>query len=296
MVALPVTFSRTGGSKAVGCLVYVVSVPFIIIFLSLFITTPILFGLEALGLPHERFEGYFLLIYPPVGLWTVVWARRDYRRRADFAVTIRRDRLVVELGRRTDDVPFAEVESIRLVPARLDLACVLVRRGGGPLRLSPEVAPFSSVRDALEETLVSDLVRRLDRRLAAGESVPFRDPLPRSMGAIAGGILRCLTGAVLFANPLHFPVALAVFWHGALVTRQGWLGIRGGFILDDRGLRIPSDGGREPVPWGGLERIRGDAMGLVLRSRDGPTFRLSALAEGFWPALRWIEARLSEVS
>jgi hypothetical protein len=77
--------------------------------------------------------------------------------------------------------------------------------------------------------------------------------------------------------------------------RQGWLGTRGGFDLDSLGIYPHSDGDGNPIPWDRLERIQVDAIGLLLRSQGGSTFDISALAEDYWPALRWINSRLTQV-
>ena len=295
MPSLPATFGRTGGSKAAGCLVYMVSTPFVAIFLALFLTLPIQLALRAGVISDETAKYIVLFVFIVSGLATLMWVIRDYRRRADFKVIIGWDRIVVQLGSRGDELPFPEVKSIRLVPAGLDLACVLVRQRGRSLRLSPEVAPFSLVRDALDETLIPELVLRLDRRLAAGERVTIRDGLLRSTLVIAGGLLRALTSVIMMVNPLGIPLAIVRFQYGILMMRQGWLGTRGGFVLDNRGLHPRSDGDSEPIPWDQLERIQADAVGLVLGSAGGRTFGVSALAEDHWPVLRWINARLTQV-
>jgi hypothetical protein len=77
-----------------------------------------------------------------------------------------------------------------------------------------------------------------------------------------------------------------------MVIRQSWLGIRGGIVMDREGLRHFSDAFATPAAWDRLERIRSDPVGLVLRSTEGQVFALSSLTDDFWPALRWINARL----
>src|SRR5437868_254583 len=98
MPSLPATFGRTGGSKAVGCLVYVVVTPFVAIFLALFLTLPIQLALQASVISEETAGHIFFFIFIVIGLATLRWAIRDYRRRADLTVTIGWDRIVVQLG------------------------------------------------------------------------------------------------------------------------------------------------------------------------------------------------------
>jgi hypothetical protein len=80
--------------------------------------------------------------------------------------------------------------------------------------------------------------------------------------------------------------------HDITVIRQSWPGIRGGLIIEGEGLRRISDAPATLAPWNRLERLRSDPIGLMLRSGDGQLFALSTLTEDFWPALRWINARV----
>ena len=86
---------------------------------------------------------------------------------------------------------YEDVTSIRLEPTENDFACVLLRRSGRAWRLPPEVAPFDIARDALEITLIRELVRRLDDRINGGEAVAPRTPGPGSSGWLPRTRRRC---------------------------------------------------------------------------------------------------------
>ena len=292
MARLPATLERSGGSKAVGCLVYLVSVPFISLFLSIFLFLFVRLIFQAYGLPDDYSTYVFFAVLPLIFLGIVGWGIRDFRQRADLQITIREDRIVVRVGVKEDVVLFSQVESIRLVPARLDFACRLTRSPGKPITLSPEIAPFGVIRALLDETLIPVLIQRLDRRLIMGEQVSIQETLPRSGRSIRLGFLEVFLSILMFVNPLRFSLALALLRHGVLAMRQGWSGIRGGFVLDFRGLCPKSGAGVQPIPWDQLREVRSDDVGFALRDRDGPDFRVSALSENYLPAVRWIRTRM----
>lgn len=207
-------------------------------------------------------------------------------------VVIDRDRVTIGIDSRRTVLRFEDVVSIRLVPARIDFACVLVPRSGRVLRLPPEIAPFALVHEPLEVTLIPEMVRRLDERIARGEAVTLRIPSARLLVTMSRGFGALFISVLLLANPWRIPLGILVVRHAITVIRQSWLGIRGGLIIDREGLRRFSDAPATPTSWDRLERIRSDPIGLVLRSREGQVFALSSLTDDFWPALRWINARV----
>ena len=178
MTPIPARYQRAGSSKIVGCLVYLAVAPFVALFLALFLAVPIMYALEALGLSRDRASAPFLVLLPLTGVGVAAWAYRDYRRRAALEVVIDRDRVTIGKDSRRTVLRFEDVVSIRLVPARANIACVLVPRSGRVLRLPPEIAPFALVHEALEVTLIPEMVRRLDERIARGEVGCFGSPRP----------------------------------------------------------------------------------------------------------------------
>jgi hypothetical protein len=289
---IPARYQRAGSSKIVGCLVYLVVAPFVALCLALFLAVPLMYGLEALGLSRDRASAPFLVLLPLIGVGVAAWGYRDYRRRAALEVVIDRDRVTIGIDSRRTVLRFEDVVSIRLVPTRIDFACVLVPRSGRVLRLPPEVAPFTLVREPLEVTLIPEMVQRLDERIARGEAVTLRILLVRLLVTMFRGFGALLVSVFLLANPWTTLMGILVVRHAIAVIRQSWLGIRGGIIIDREGLRRFSDALATPASWDRLERIRSDPIGLVLRSREGQIFALSSLTDDFWPALGWINARV----
>jgi hypothetical protein len=288
---IPTVLRRPGSSKIVGCLVYLVVAPFVALSLALFVAVPLMLVLESLGLSRDSATAPFLVLLPLFGVGVAVWGYRDYRRRAALAVVIDRDQVTIEVDGRRTVVRFEDVVSIRLAPARLDFTCALVT-SGRVVRLPPEVAPFAKVREPLDLTLIPELVRRLDQRIARGEAVTIRASAARLAVAMCRAFGALVLGVLSLANPWWFLMGILVVRHATVVLRQSWLGLRGGLIIERGGLRHPSDASPIPTPWDRLERVRSDPIGLVLRSTEGQVFALPPLADDFWPALRWINARL----
>jgi hypothetical protein len=292
MTPIPARYQRAGSSKIVGCLVYLMVAPFVALFLALFLAVPIMYALEALGLSRDRASAPFLVLLPLIGVGVAAWGYRDYRRRAALEVVIDRDRVTIGIESRRSVLRFEDVVSIRLVPTRADFACVLVPRSGGVLRLPPEIAPFALVREPFEVTLIPEMVRRLDERIARGEAVALRISSARLLVTMSRAFGALLMSVLLLVRPWTLPMAILVVRHSTMVIRQSWLGIRGGLVVEREGLRRSLDAPATPTSWDRLERIRSDPIGLVLRSTEGQIFALSSLTDDFWPALRWINARV----
>jgi hypothetical protein len=294
MTSIPVVYEREGSSKLVGCLVYLVVAPFVALFLALFASVPLLLGLEALGVPKAREIGNttFVVLLPFTMAGVAAWGYRDFRRRAALEVMIDRDRVSIGIEGRQRILRFEDVTFIRLDPTEGDFACVLGNRSGRAWRLPPEIAPFAMARDALEITLIRDLVRRLDDRIAGGEAVVLRISSARLLFMASCGVATLLVGVSMLPRPWLIPKAILLLRHASTIFQQVRLGMEGGLVIGREGLRRSSKGHPSLTPWGQLERVRSDPVGLVLRSKSGEVFMLSTLTDDFWPALRWINARL----
>jgi hypothetical protein len=295
MTSVPARFQRAGSSRVVGCLVYLVVAPFVALLLAIFLTLPITFALEALGVPRERSGEALLVTLPLVGIGVAAWGYRDYRRRAALEVVVDRDLVTLVVNSRPRVLKFEEVASIRLVPTRLDFACVLAPRSGRVLRLPIEVAPFKLVRESLDVTLIPRLASRLEERIAGGEATTLRISYLRILMTALRATGAMLMGVLMLVNPWWFAMGILFVNHAIIVMRQSWLGFRGGVVLERDGVRRLSDAPATLTGWNHLEQIQADPIGLVLRSTSGQVFALSALTDDFWPALRWINSRLRKV-
>lgn len=292
---IPARFERTGSNKALGCLVYLVVAPVVALVLGLFACVPLLYVCVALGMPADP-PGWFvaleLAILLLIGAGVASWGLRDYRRRAALEVVIERDRATVRIDARQTTIRFDEVASIRFVPTRGEFACFLVPRAGKAVRLPPEVAPFALAGDALEATLIPVLVRRLDERIARGEAVTLAVSPARLVLRLAQASAILLVGTLAMINLYAIFQGIRLVRHGVLICRQLVPGCRGGLVIGRDGLRHPADPAAATTPWDQLELIWSDPRGLMLRSTEGKVFALSSLADDFWPALRWIKAKV----
>jgi hypothetical protein len=98
-------------------------------------------------------------------------------------------------------------------------------------------------------------------------------------------------GMYLLVKPSTSRQGSLVLRHAMAVFRQAWMGLRGGLIIEREGLRRSSDRSSPPTTWDRLSRVYADLLGLVLRSGE-QQLTLSPLADDYWPALRWIDARV----
>lgn len=287
-----VSFRRDARSRVVGCLVYTVAAPFVALFLALFLTLPFTFALEQLGARKDVSNALFPVVLAIMAVVIALWGVRDYRRRASITVEIEHDRVVVTVGGRSRTLAFAEVKAVRLVPAASDLACVLEPHEGRPLRFPPDIASLARVRAPLEPALVRPLALKIGERAAAGETVAVRERPMAAVLLIVRGIAELgLAGffVVTLVSARHF---FAVGRVGITHLRQGWLGLRGGLFVHDRGLGHYRNRNESPASWQSLEIVRADDAGLVVRADDGRYFIASPLADSYWPALLWIKSRL----
>jgi len=275
---LPATFQRKALSKATGCLAYILMIPLAAVFIALFLHFPIYYLLKKCGVPEEYAECTFPILLPIVTVGVVVWGTRDYRRRAALKVIIDRDGVVVDRATKVYSVSTAEVKGIHLVPTGSSVACILERADNSTMRLPPEIAPFSSVREPLEAALITRLVQDLDERMSRGQSLAVRESRLTAMRRILKGLFMIL----LAVRGIGF------FRLGIRQIHQGWLWLKGGFALYGRGLCHPGGDERCLIPWDELECVRHDANGLVFRSPGGPTFAASPFAKNYWVAEVWI--------
>jgi len=98
MTSIPARYRRTGSSRIVGCLVYLMVAPFVALFLALFLAVPLMHALEALGLSRDRESAPFLMLLPVIGVGVAAWGYRDYCRRAALEVVIDRNRVTLGVG------------------------------------------------------------------------------------------------------------------------------------------------------------------------------------------------------
>lgn len=290
---LPFQLERRPESKALGCLAYALAVPVFVMLLALLAAALINLLLPALGVPEGAALALGALIAPIVACGGVLWALRDYRRRAGWKVVIYPDKLEVTEGRKTRVVPFSQVTAVRLLPAVQDMACTLELADGSRLKLNRGVAPFSKVRHALEPTLILQLAKQLDQGLQAGQTIPLRENVIKAWLRIARGACYVGLAGLLVATVLHAEFGVTLFQAARGLIRRGGMGTRGGFLIQNSGLVPASRSFTAPVAWSDLSLVRNDETGILLQSHFGETFSATPEAKNFWPLMLLIESRLN---
>lgn len=285
-------YRRAESSKAVGCLVYLVVTPFVALSLSLLIAVPLIFVLQGLGV-SERFAPIaFPILLIPISLGAIAWGFHEYRGRAAAEVLIYQDGVLAQVGRARRALAFDDVETVRLDPAGLDMACTLIPRTGRALRLPPDIAPYSIVSRPLSNSLIAVLARRLGNRFDAGESVTVRERLPRALRHLARGVAGVVAGCLLILTLLHAIRGIAVVRNGVWLVRQGLVGVTGGVLVDSHGLRHLREEAGARITWDRLTLVHVDELGFLVRSDEGRTFVASPFAEGYLAASAWIAPRI----
>jgi hypothetical protein len=151
-------------------------------------------------------------------------------------------------------------------------------RGSRALRVPLELARANELLPHLEPLVIEPLARRLEARVAAGDTLASRDlgwgavPLAVWCAAlIAAGAAALLT--VRFAE-----AAIGAIHRGIVGLRQSCRGFRGGLHVEANGLRAP--GATAARPWSQLA-IKSDSAGLIVHDGTSRPLRLSSSATNF---------------
>lgn len=288
-----VRFQRSGGSKALGCLMYLVAAPVAACLVAILVGLP-LFGIAYwLGASDDTTAALCLgscCISIPIALW---WCFHDWRRRAAAEVALHDDRLEVATGGKRVEVYYGEVQAIRLEHQGGDLACVLNSDSGETLRLPTEIAPFSEVQDTLLERLIPVLQERLEEELEEGGTVAIREGTVRAWLRIFHGVFRIMLVPLLILSIRFALRAGDVFRLGRSLIRQGARGRRGGFEITPDGVKFPDALEPRTVPWIEITLTTLDEDGIVLTTTLDETASASPMAENWWPASLWLAEKLA---
>lgn len=283
----PVRFVRTGGSKLIGCLVYLVVVLALGTFLGAMGAALAVWGAESAKLS----ETLQIVAGCAAGLALfafVAWfAWRDFRRRAYAEVVVSADGLAVNGA----ELAFADVASVFLRFEGWSPTIELEAGDGRRRRLPSDIAPFEQIEPLLVQRLLPRMLERVEREFAAGRTVPLRESGARAVGRIFYGLFLILVSPLLMLSIRHLGKGLDAFRLGVARIRQGWRGRTGGFTLTADGV-LPAGEEARSIPWRELTAESLDGHGVTLVSMEGPRMSASLFAENFWPLSRLIAARL----
>lgn len=259
---------------------YVGGVALIMLFLMLPLIAIVAGVLWAVGVEELNCLYGGLAVAGAIVLW-IVWREIPvYVSELTSTVVIRREKMEI-IGRdRCVSVPWDQVAAVRLTAENGDASCSLSLDNGEKVEIPPDVAPYSEVRRALEETLLPRLVARFERELAERRCVQICE-------GRFGDWMNIVSAIVLF---LMSPLAIV---HGNLeffgecwrLLVQGWRGQTTRLEVDWRGVR-PGRG--EPAPWSEFECVRVSDTGAILQFRSGRRIVASPFAENYLPFVHWL--------
>lgn len=284
-------FERPGGSKAIGCLVYLILVIILGVLLGGIGAALAGAGAKELKWPEAAQVAAAVLGGFSVFAFIAWFSYRDFRRRANAAVVIGPESLELIAGPERVEFPYAEIREAWIRFEAWSPTFELVAEEGRRRRLPADIAPFEQVAPALVERLLPKLLARFEAELAAGRSVPLREGSVRAFGRIVYGLFMILASPLLFLSIHHMSRGVAAFRVGVAKIRQGWRGRSGGFSIAADGLLPPGEEARA-LPWRELTAESIDEHGAVFTSLEGGRLSCSILASNFWAASRLIQDRL----
>ncbi|MCP4376513.1 MAG: hypothetical protein GY794_10120 [bacterium] len=281
MDILPATFQRAGSNKLFGLLVYILWIPTIVVVLGWILLMIVVRLLTALDMGANFSMAVIIILLLMLLVGVIIFGVRHYRRRAFIKIVIDRDRIVINRGRKPLEILLTEIQGICLGRFGSDAACILDRLNGKPVCLPPNIAPFSAVEPALNETVIPHLLMELNERLENGQPVVVCESHLKAFLRMVGGLCTILVSTLTLSQR-------GSFGSGFMRVRCGWIGMRGGFILYRGGLSPRSGDERSLVPWEDLKCIRCDMRGLVYRSVKGETFAASPVARNYVVVSAWL--------
>jgi hypothetical protein len=292
----PVRFERTGAGKARGCIVYVLAVP----------ALTLMFWILASGVTHYLVRsvlkgsqslatGIVLALFPIILLAVIRIMWKEYRG-GPASVVVSDDRMEVNVRGLRLFFPYASLHAVRLKPYYEDLKVVLVPSKGPEFALPADFVPFTILRDALEPTLIRHLEERLDRQVAAGETVRMGESRLLAALRLPWGLLHYVFGIPIICSIVHAHLGIELVMAAPRSFRRGWRGLAGGLEIRSGGVAPAAGVVHRTIPWEDLSVQKFDADGLVLRTRGGATLSVSPYAADYWPGSRWLVARISRPS
>ncbi len=288
MPTLPVTFRRSALSKVLSLLVHVLMVPLLTAVVGLLLGGALLLVLTSVSVPRDPAGAVFLAVFPAVGSTLIVSAVRNYRRNNGTIVTVHPDRLEIETPGRRVTVGFDQVVDVRLVPRRLDAVCSLHLLDQSEVAIPFQVANFSTIRGALEATLIGRLACQMGQDIGAGRTVRIRESPLRAWTRVPLCLCCVVLGTFFLCTIRGICSGVLLIRHGLRHGRRGWRGRRTDFEVSRKGVNRDPHWPSAICPWSDLRDLRCDTTGIVLRFSDGRMLAASPFAENYWPFAVWI--------
>jgi len=286
-----IRFARTGESKAVGCIVYLIGGLAAAVAIGCFAGMLVGAPLRALGASENAAvaAGLGAAILAIAGTLVLVW--RNFRNRAFTEVLVYPDRLEIGPAKRRVAVPFAEIRSVSLKRSGTELILDLTTEAGRRHMFPAEIAPFHVVRPALEARLLPFLLRKIEETLSAGKSISLRESALKAFGRVVYGLFHILISPLIILSIRLAGRGIENMSFGAHLIRQGRRSWRGGFEVSADGLTPAGAVIARPIPWNEVTLEAYDNDGIVLRDAEGRVASASIYSDDYWPISLWIAGK-----
>ena len=280
-----VRFTRTRGSKAMGCLAYALAIPVLSVFVGMGVLALAFAGVDALGGSENLTVAVALVLGILAAISIVAWGIRSYRREVAAEVVVEFDRLRMTRGAATTTVEFKDVASVRIRELLYHGSTFeITLRNGRRVAFPSDVAPLERSLDALTRTVVTGVAGSLDARLRSGEDLVVRQSGVRSFALLAKALMAYLwTFSMLFKPWL----AVGQVLHANRLVRLGIRGFGGGIRISRHEIR--SAGGLPlALSWDSL-KVKKDEDGLVIADERRGKLAIPASMDNFLPVVKVIE-------
>jgi hypothetical protein len=256
---------RDASGKGLGILVYAIAGPILAAFSGLISMALVAALIERSNRRLENLStGIGLAVGGVIAVWLLWFAYHDLRRRLGAELVVTSDGVVMAFGGRRKAFTLAEIEGLRL--ARQGTQVVFEISGGRSIAVPLDLVRADELLPRLNSLLIDPLAQRLDERLATGDVLVSRDLSWRAVPLAAWCIMLIAAGAAALPTIRFAHGAIDAIQRGVVGLRQAWRGLRGGFRLEEGGLR--GRGMDAALPW--MEpSVKSDSAGLVIRAGTG---------------------------
>ncbi|MDA1013413.1 MAG: hypothetical protein O3A00_03045 [Planctomycetota bacterium] len=270
-----VDFRRSGPSRFVGFLTYLLIAPTLTVALSL-IWMLAVHGLgAAMGWDENVAMGVGLGGLPFVAFGSRWLTWREYRQRASAGIRIGADRIDSNLSGATFSVIFDEIDQVAITGVRRHRRFQISTKSGRRVCLPPIGFPvFDDVVPVLQQRLIPRMVRQIEEQLYSGESLTFRVTWSHRVRL---AVLACTLCVTSFGDA-------RAWWSRFRLGRQ-------------HGLRVTAAGltrlcDERSVGWAEASLLRIDETGITLHDAVGFEFSLPSSQQNYWPLTAYALQRL----
>lgn len=293
---MPVTFRRPATSRAVALLMYAVIVPVLSVFVSAMLGA--LLSVVTNGTRFESLTGLltFFVLLPLTFAWATCFAIHDYRRRAGMEIVIDAEQIVIEAGNTREAIPHAEVRAIKTSSWIVEHGYSLVLDNGQHYKIPSDVAPYVEIHTAFEKYLFPILAARIEKAIAAGETIYVPDNRIRACIQILFGLL-LLGSCPIIVIIISFRGQLTEFnllGPGTTRIRAGWYGLGGGFVVSRKGIR--SRRGFREARWSQIASVKNGDCGVEITTKLGKCYSASAYAANCGAVAAWLCSKYRKIS